>query len=70
MKKITILSITLLSLSLASCKKDWTCTCKDATGGEVRKFSKATKNQALSNCQTMTRTDDNGSETETCTLSK
>jgi hypothetical protein len=70
MKKITILSIALVSLSLVSCKKDWTCTCKDSTGGEVRKFTKVTKNQASANCQTHTRTDVGGSETETCTLTK
>ncbi len=70
MKKIAILSIALMALSFVSCKKDWTCTCKDATGGEVKKFSKITKKQALSNCQTETVTDSGGSGTETCTLSK
>jgi hypothetical protein len=70
MKKLTILSIAFVALSFASCKKDWTCTCKDATGGEVKKFTKVTKQQALSNCQTETVTDDGGSGTETCTLSK
>jgi hypothetical protein len=70
MKKITILAIAALAISFASCKKDWTCTCKDSTGGEVRKFSKVTKNQALAHCQTHTDSDANGSETETCTLTK
>jgi hypothetical protein len=70
MKKIAILSIAALAMSFASCKKDWTCTCKDATGGEVRKYSKVTKSQAEANCQTFTRTDAGGSETETCTLTK
>lgn len=70
MKKIALLSIALMALSFASCKKDWTCTCKDATGGEVKKFSKITKKQALSNCQTETLTDSGGSRTETCKLSK
>ncbi len=70
MKKIAILSIALVALSFASCKKDYTCTCKDATGGEVKKFKKITKKQALSNCQTETNTNTYGSQTETCSLSK
>ena len=72
MKKIIILSMSVIALSFASCKKDWTCTCKDATGGEVKKFTKITKKQALSNCQTKTSSTNGipGSQTETCTLSK
>lgn len=70
MKKTAILSIAVLALSFASCKKDWTCTCTDATGGEVKKFKKITKQQALSNCQSKTVTDVNGSGSETCTLTK
>lgn len=70
MKKITLLSIALLAISFASCKKNYTCTCTDATGGEVKKFTKVTKRQALSNCQSKTVTDAGGSESETCTLSK
>ncbi len=70
MKKITILSIALVALSFASCKKDWTCTCTDATGGEVKKFSKITKSQALSNCQSKSVTESGTTSNETCTLSK
>lgn len=70
MKKITILSAALMALSFASCKKDWTCTCKDATGGEVRKFSKVTKSQAASNCYTNKVTEAGSTSDETCTLSK
>lgn len=70
MKKIGILTAVMLSLTITSCKKNWTCTCTDATGGEVKKFTKITKRQALSNCQTKTVTEDNDSETETCTLTK
>ena len=69
MKKIILIPVALIAISFASCKKDYTCTCKDSTGGEVRKFSKVTKNQAHANCQTKTFTDANGSSTETCTLS-
>lgn len=70
MKKIAILSIALIALSFGSCKKNWTCTCSDATGGEVKKLTKVTKQQALSNCQSKTVTDVDGTESETCTLSK
>ena len=69
MKKIVILSIALMALSFASCKKDYTCTCTDATGGEVKKFKKVTKKQALSNCQSKTVTDPSGTSSETCSLS-
>ena len=71
MKKIAILSIAIMALSFASCKKDWICTCKDATGGEVKTFSKITKKQALSNCQsrTLTQSGTSGNGSETCTLS-
>lgn len=70
MKKITILAIAFVAISFASCKKDYSCTCTDATGGEVKKFKKVTKKQALANCQSKTVTDVSGSSTETCTLSK
>jgi hypothetical protein len=68
MKKLSILSIALIALSFASCKKDFTCTCTDATGGEVKKFSKVTKQQALSNCQSKTVTEAGSVSDETCTL--
>ncbi|MGZ3865358.1 MAG: hypothetical protein ACXVNR_02725 [Bacteroidia bacterium] len=71
MKKISILAFALVAISFASCKKDYTCTCTDATGGEVRKFSKVTKRAAESNCQTATVTATVGTPgTETCKLSK
>ncbi|MGZ3862982.1 MAG: hypothetical protein ACXVPN_05285 [Bacteroidia bacterium] len=72
MKKISILAFALVAISFASCKKDYTCTCTDATGGEVRKFSKVTKRAALAHCQTATttRSGGGGPQTETCTLSK
>ena len=75
MKKITLLSIAIVTLSFASCKKDYTCTCKDATGGEVKTFTKVSKKQALANCQSRTFTDttpgsSNTAQAETCTLSK
>lgn len=68
MKKITVLSIALVAIAFASCKKDYTCTCTDATGGEVKKFTKITKKQALSNCQSKTVTESGSTSTETCNL--
>lgn len=70
MKKIVILSVALVALSFASCKKNWTCTCTDDTGGEVRKFTKVTKKQALSNCQSKTVTEAGSTGSENCTLTK
>lgn len=70
MKKITIISIALVAVSFISCKKDWTCTCTDSTGGEVKTFTKITKRQALSNCQSKTVTEAGSTESETCTLTK
>jgi hypothetical protein len=70
MKKILILSIALVALFFVSCKKDWTCTCTDSAGGEVKKFTKITKKQALSNCQSKTVTEAGSTESETCTLTK
>jgi PBP1b-binding outer membrane lipoprotein LpoB len=70
MKKTIIFSIALSALFLVSCKKDWTCTCKDATGGEVRKFTKVTKTQAQANCQTVQHTEAGATSNEVCTLSK
>ena len=69
MKKIAIITIGVLALSLASCKKNWTCTCKDATGGEVKKFTKINKRQAMANCQTVAHTEAGTTSNETCTLS-
>ncbi len=70
MKSIIIIAAGFLTLSLTSCKKDWTCTCKDATGGEVKKFKKITKTQAMANCQTVAHTEAGTTSNETCTLSK
>ena len=32
MKNISLLAITLMAISFASCKKDYTCNCTDAQG--------------------------------------
>ena len=70
MKKITLIIITLITISIVSCKKDRTCTCTDATGSEVRKYTKVTKAQAKADCQTVQHTEAGATSNETCTLSK
>ena len=32
MKKITLFAVTFVAISFASCKKNYTCTCRDASG--------------------------------------
>lgn len=68
MKKISILAIACLAISFASCKKNYTCTCTDATGGETKKFTKITKTQAMNNCQTVAHTEAGTTSNETCIL--
>jgi hypothetical protein len=49
MKKLMILCVGLLAL--ASCKKDWTCTCTSSIGGsESRTISDMTKSDAKVDC--------------------
>lgn len=52
-KKYSFKTILLLStiLLLASCKKDYTCTCTDPAGGKTIVFTeKTTKGKASSKC--------------------
>lgn len=35
MKKATLITAALLSIAFTSCKKDWTCECKDDSTGDV-----------------------------------
>jgi hypothetical protein len=65
MKKLSILSIALLAISFASCKKDWTCTCS-YDGGTVHKIIGVSKKTAKANCVSRT----GSGYTETCALSK
>lgn len=64
MKKTTILSIAFVTVGLASCKKDYTCTCT-SSGSNVRKIIGVSKKTAQANCVSYSS---NG-HTETCTLS-
>ena len=68
MKKIILIAISFTTICFTSCKKDRTCTCSDATGSEVRKYTKVTKSQAEADCQTVTHTEAGVSSTENCTL--
>ena len=55
MKKITLIAIAAFAMSIASCTKDYTCTCVStpATGAATTtttKIYKATENEAREKC--------------------
>jgi len=54
MKKLApIVALTLMAAAFASCKKDYTCTCKNSTGGTFTyPFNKAKKKDAKAACDT------------------
>ncbi|MBN9482445.1 MAG: hypothetical protein BGO70_17855 [Bacteroidetes bacterium 43-93] len=58
MKKIAPLAAALLlTFAFTSCKKDYTCTCKDGSGdGFTYKFTKVTKKNAKAACDTWNST--------------
>lgn len=35
MKKLLFIALAFFAIGFTSCKKDWTCECKDPTSGEV-----------------------------------
>ena len=79
MKKITILPITLLALTMGSCKKERTCKCitmstapGSVTSEQTIVFKKITKSNAKAACMSFKVTPDGETDTETrtCTLSK
>ncbi len=65
MKKLSILAVAALAISMTSCKKDYTCVCSD-DGGEVHKIIGVSKKTAKANCVSTTGL----GYTRTCTLSK
>ena len=81
MKKITLLSIALIAISVASCKKDRTCSCTEtdnsvgATTTEYKVvYKKVTKGSAKAACMSLEVTPDGQTapiitEKRTCTLS-
>lgn len=55
MKKIASIAVlALFALGFTSCKKDFTCTCKDSAGKETAKytFPKVKKKDAKTGCDT------------------
>jgi hypothetical protein len=76
MKKVLFIAIVAVA-SLASCKKDYTCTCTTtvtnsagtATGDpQVTEYPKAKKGAARANCLSSTGTEDGTTWTTTCDL--
>lgn len=71
MKKLSLLAIVALSVSFASCKKDYTCTCTNAFGGgSTTKIKSTSKSGAQSHCVSGTTAGTGYSYASTCTLSK
>jgi hypothetical protein len=76
MKKVLLMAAVVVA-SLASCKKDHTCTCTSTTtysGGSftgdpvVTEYPKSKKAAARSHCLSSTSTDSGSTTTRTCTL--
>jgi len=74
MKKISILSVAVLAMAFASCKKDYKCSCvttpNSSSTPQVTTFVGVSKGTAKANCVSSTWTSTGGTAyTETCTLS-
>ena len=70
MKKIIFISIVALG-SLASCKKDHTCTCTDSTSSAatIVTYTKCKKSDARSQClSSVTTYSGGGGNSRTCTF--
>ncbi len=72
MKKLLIVA-SIAIVSLASCKKDYTCTCTTSGGGftgtpSVTTYPKAKKSAARANCLSSTDTQSGVTYTTTCEL--
>jgi hypothetical protein len=68
MKKVIFIAIVAVA-SLASCKKDRTCTCTGASGySSVTTYTKAKKADARAACLSYTVTDGTYSYAVTCDL--
>lgn len=77
MKKVTFMALVALAFSMASCKKDRTCTCTyykpwaSSSETEVTTYEHVSKRSALDNCTSGTsydHSDPSKVETRTCTL--
>ncbi len=72
MKKLLIVAVVAVA-SLASCKKDYTCTCTTSAAGftgtpQVTTYPKAKKSAARANCLSSTETQGGVVYTTTCEL--
>jgi hypothetical protein len=67
MKKVLFIAVVAVA-SLASCKKDRTCTCTDAGGTTVVTYTKAKKGDARAACLSSTSTYGSTSYSTVCTL--
>lgn len=73
MKKITLVAVAAISMSLfASCKKDYTCTCKVTVSGSTadatQTFPKTSKSTAKTACESYETTLKVGGATAECSL--
>ncbi len=75
MKKLTILSVALVALSMASCKKDFTCSCTSTntfpgsvTSTNEYTIVKAKKGDAKRACVKTTVTENGYTTTKDCQL--
>jgi hypothetical protein len=74
MKKGLIIFGAIAAMSLASCKKDRTCTCTNAAGSETVTYAKSKKHDVRGACLTTTQTSTptggtaSPAYTTTCTL--
>lgn len=77
MKKITVLALVALTLSISSCKKDRRCTCtynktgSSSTSTEIITYINVTKKSALATCSSGSSYEQNepyNIETRDCTL--
>ena len=68
MKNLLLLSIIVLSGSLMSCKKDYTCDCKLASGDQKITIDNAKKDDAKKTCDTAESTYKMADATANCDL--
>ena len=66
MKKLALLASAILTMSLVSCKKDYSCTCTNSGGSSTTKIIGVSKKTAKANCVSTIQ----DGYTTTCSLSK
>lgn len=68
MKKIMLLATVALAFGMTSCKKDWTCECKDSGGVDFTYTQKSTKAKAKTWCEAWNTSYKATSSTGSCDL--